>query len=104
MTTVFLEVPRQIASSQAQNNEFILDKAIKACTTHLTVYLFGELVERLMALVLKTSISSRVSRVQIPNSPPLGNVKTRKLMRVFSFISTIDSSKQAISGGELGKR
>lgn len=42
MTTVFLQVPQQIASSQSQDNEFILDKAIKSCTTHLTVYLFGE--------------------------------------------------------------
>ena len=51
MTTVFLEVPRQIASSQAQNNEFILDKAIKACTTHLTVYLFGELLQFIFLII-----------------------------------------------------
>ena len=51
MTTVFLQVPQQIASSQSQENEFILDKAIKSCTTHLTVYLFGEFFQFVILII-----------------------------------------------------
>ena len=45
------ETAQQIASSQSQENEFILDKAIKSCTTHLTVYLFGEFFQFVILII-----------------------------------------------------
>lgn len=44
MTILLLESPQQIASKEAQNNEFLIETVIKTCFDDLTVYLFGEFI------------------------------------------------------------
>ena len=44
MTFVFIEAPEQIASKESQNNEFIIDIAVKSSSDTLTIFLFGEYI------------------------------------------------------------
>ena len=42
MSFAFLEAPCEIASKESQVNEFVIDTAIKSCSSQLTVFVFGE--------------------------------------------------------------